>query len=671
MEAEAFDNKAAQAEYKKRLAEAVQWLQEEGHGEKPVTAARIYDVDADSIRIALKRAKVPKKRCGGNNKILSDTQTKAIEAYCYEQWELGMGATKKMVYAAICFLLSEQGKKTPSWRWFQVWLKGVPTLYTIKTKPIARNRVETHTERDLEEWFEKYRYNLDKYKIRSARNIHNMDESGVRIGCPKGEEVVVPILVKELYTPSPENRKSVTIMECISADGREPTPPLIICPGMRIMESWIHDNLKGSEVIALSTTGYTNAEIAICWLKHFIKHVGAGPDKAWKMLLLDGHVTHENPDFVILAHENHIKPFEYPSHLTHVLQPLDVGVFRPWKHYHNKAIQHALRSLDFEYTITSFFRDLNGIREQTFKEFTMKNAFRDSGMWPVSFKAAKKKMRQYSGKKKSENDDNDNATNANENPILPQLPGTYDECERALNEFVDRVPQEFSSPSKERYTKTLEATQIHLIRASLQQEDHRNMQNRLYEQQRARASNRRSLNSGGPLDVEQARQKKSVKAKKERNEAIRKAEKAVNNAIKKAQRALNRRGIDARRAERQRKKRVAEMKARGEAIPIEMNEVIRDPEKTPTEEDLESLKPHPSLVEALKALQGDTPIDPQFLEENEEGHGEVELRVECMEESFVALSEESEQEEDIPSDNDSIASLDSIARNADFVSLGF
>jgi hypothetical protein len=60
-----------------------------------------------------------------------------------------------------------------------------------------------------------------------------------------------------------------------------------------------------------------------------------------------------------------------------------------------------------------------------------------------------------------------------------------------------------------------------------------------------------------------------------------------------------------------------------------------------------------------------------LLEENEEGHGEVELRVECMEESFVALSEESEQEEDIPSDNDSIASLDSIARNADFVSLGF
>ena len=102
----------------------------------------------------------------------------------------------------------------------------------------------------------------------------------------------------------------------ISADGKRPPPPLIICPGKRIMESWIHDNLKGSEVIALSPTGYTNESIAVAWLTHFIKHTNAGPDKPWKMLLLDGHITHENADFVILAHDNHIKPSEYPSHLN-------------------------------------------------------------------------------------------------------------------------------------------------------------------------------------------------------------------------------------------------------------------------------------------------------------------------------------------------------------------
>jgi hypothetical protein len=48
----------------------------------------------------------------------------------------------------------------------------------------------------------------------------------------------VPIEVKELYTASPENRKSVTIIETIQADGREPLPPFIITPGQKIMDNW-------------------------------------------------------------------------------------------------------------------------------------------------------------------------------------------------------------------------------------------------------------------------------------------------------------------------------------------------------------------------------------------------------------------------------------------------
>ena len=146
-----------------------------------------------------------------------------------------------------------------------------------------------------------------------------MDETGARVACPKGEEVVVPIHVKELYTLSPENRKSLTIIETIYADGREPLPPFIICPGKQIMENWIHDNLKGNEVITNSPTGYTNNDIIMQYLDHLIEQTGAGPSKPRKMLLCDGHITHEYPEFVIKASENHIVLLEYPPHLTHAL----------------------------------------------------------------------------------------------------------------------------------------------------------------------------------------------------------------------------------------------------------------------------------------------------------------------------------------------------------------
>jgi len=40
----------------------------------------------------------------------------------------------------------------------------------------------------------------------------------------------VPVEVKELYTASPKNWKSITVIETAIADGREPLPPFIIAP---------------------------------------------------------------------------------------------------------------------------------------------------------------------------------------------------------------------------------------------------------------------------------------------------------------------------------------------------------------------------------------------------------------------------------------------------------
>ena len=63
-----------------------------------------------------------------------------------------------------------------------------------------------------------------------------MDKSGTKVRCPKREEVIVPIKVKEMYTSLPENRKSITIIEAISANGKEPLLLLVICFKKRIIE---------------------------------------------------------------------------------------------------------------------------------------------------------------------------------------------------------------------------------------------------------------------------------------------------------------------------------------------------------------------------------------------------------------------------------------------------
>jgi hypothetical protein len=65
--------------------------------------------------------------------------------------------------------------------------------------------------------------------------------------------------------------------------------------------------------------------------------------------------------------------------------------------------------------------------------------------------------------------------------------------------------------------------------------------------------------------------------------------------------------------------------------------------------------------------QDDTPIDPQLLDED------VEIQLTRIEETINAMKDEdasNDEGEDIPSDDEeSDTSVDSIARNADFISL--
>jgi len=130
-------------------------------------------------------------------------------------------------------------------------------------KPIARVRMPTHTEDDLKTFFVEYQNTLTKYSIKRPKYINNIDELGGRISCPTRVIIIVPTDIKKLYTSSPENRQSLTIIQTIYADGSTPLPPVVICSGENIIESWVQDNLTGAEVLAVSQMGYTNESIAL------------------------------------------------------------------------------------------------------------------------------------------------------------------------------------------------------------------------------------------------------------------------------------------------------------------------------------------------------------------------------------------------------------------------
>src|SRR5258705_451573 len=95
-------------------------------------------------------------------------------------------------------------------------------------------------------------------------------------------------------------------------------------------------------------SGFTTDQLTLRFLEWFITYTKAGPREQPKLLLMDNHGSHITPEFILLARKNHVIPFSFPAHLTHCMQPCDVGIFQAMKHWHSKAIQCALETLDFD-----------------------------------------------------------------------------------------------------------------------------------------------------------------------------------------------------------------------------------------------------------------------------------------------------------------------------------
>jgi hypothetical protein len=211
---------------------------------------------------------------------------------------------------------------------------------------------------------------------------------------------------------------------------------------------------------------------------HSIKYRNCGPDNPWHILLVDGATSHENPYFTIKAVAFNIEIVQFPSHLTHLLQPLDVGCFRTWKHWQQIALMNALRCFTPEYNIRASFRDLPFIRSQMFKSPTIKHAFRDAGMWPVGFQAVQKKVIEYGKKQNKDRRDRRKMSRKSWKPlrflesmVISICPNSYLPNRMPNIKLLSQLCKSRSITSSllhhVKYTDVIQYTQIHLSRGAI------------------------------------------------------------------------------------------------------------------------------------------------------------------------------------------------------------
>lgn len=371
-----------------RIEQAMEAL---NHGDftKITDAARRFDVPYQRLRARLNGRKSRSQRLPTNLK-LTPEEDAGLCQYLDRLDDLGLPPRPLHIAAAAKLILAYKpmGDKTTNSHirsdlgehWVRRWLIRHPQYKRRRQKPLDLNRQLAHEPEKIQRWFN----NLEKLIADEGivkEDFYNYDESGFMIGYGRDQFILTKHAYRRQFLPSSQNRESVTCGETISGDGSV-LPAMVILSGQLHLNGWVNNELDGNTLMAVSDTGYCNDEIALAWLKHFDRFSAARQVGRKRLLLLDNHVSHATAEFLYYARERGIIPYYLPPHTTHFLQPLDVVVFQPYKHWHSEAVDAATRTGCTNINKVEFLAALQSIRLQTFKMNTIKSAWRKTGIIP-------------------------------------------------------------------------------------------------------------------------------------------------------------------------------------------------------------------------------------------------------------------------------------------------
>jgi hypothetical protein len=182
----------------------------------------------------------------------------------------------------------------------------------------------------------------------------------------------------------PGNRKWITVIQAINTEGQS-IAPFIINAGQYHLANWYREcNLPGDWVIATSQNGWTNNQLGLKWLKHFNRSTTNRSTGPYRLLILNGHESHHSADFKRYYKENKIITLYMPAHTSHLLQPLDIGCFRPLKKAYGREIEHLIRCSITHISKTEFFSAFYAAFQATFTERNIKEGFKGAGITPFN-----------------------------------------------------------------------------------------------------------------------------------------------------------------------------------------------------------------------------------------------------------------------------------------------
>jgi hypothetical protein len=345
------------------------------------SAAKLYNVPKSTLTDRM-TGRTPRRELKANCHKLTELEEEVIVRYILDLDTRGFAPRLAGVKDIANYILESRGGRRVGKLWAHRFVQRRPELKTRFNRIYDFQRALCEDPELIGAWFRLVENMRAKYGIQDC-DFYNFDETGFMMG------IICPAMVVTRAdrrgrgkAVQPGNREWATAIVCINGEGSS-IPPFLVVQGKNHLATWYTEGgLPHDWIIKPTSNGWTNNETGLEWLEHFDKHTRGRTQGPYRMLVLDGHESHESAAFQEYCKANNIITLCLPSHSSHLTQPLDVGCFGVLKRMYGRQIDTFIKAHINHITKVEFFLAFHTAYNQSITTQNAKAGFRGAGLIP-------------------------------------------------------------------------------------------------------------------------------------------------------------------------------------------------------------------------------------------------------------------------------------------------
>lgn len=355
------------------------------------TAAKRFSVPRITLMYKAK-GKSPKTRRMGPDPVLTNEEEYILEDWILTMAKAGFPITKSELLDSVQHLIQELQRKNPfldnrpGKTWYNAFLKRHPVIGIRMAQNLTSSRAAVKEE-TVKWWFKEVDeyLTLNNFKeiLEHPHRVFNLDETAFFLN-PKGNKVLARRGERNVYQQvNADEKDCLTVLVTGNANG-EIAPPLIVFKYARIPLQ-LSESVPKHWGIGKSETGWMTGALFFEFISNvFHPFLLEKKIPLPVIVFIDGHASHLTLHTSKFCKEHGIILVALLPNSTHLIQPMDVAVFRVLKeNWKKKVHQWRVSNLDQPVLKKIHFAPL---LEETMAECItpsiLQNGFRKTGLVP-------------------------------------------------------------------------------------------------------------------------------------------------------------------------------------------------------------------------------------------------------------------------------------------------